>query len=200
MEPVYRAIFSHVTRWIYRPVYIGFEQIPATGPVVIVSNHVSYADGLIIAAALRRPVRYVIDGVIYRLPLVHYFMTLARAIPILPRRDSVEAALRDIAAGLAAGDAICIFPEGQLTYTGSLGRFRPGIEHIIRQTPVPVYPVALMGLWGSVFSRKYRKSQLRFIPRRLRRHVRAVCGAPIPPQEVTVNRLQQAVLALKYQS
>lgn len=197
-EPFYRFGAKWLTRLLYRPRYVGFEKIPKTGPALLISNHVSYVDGLIIAAGCDRPVRFVIDEYIYHWPGVHYFMQHNRAIPILPKRDSVERALAEIAAGLKAGDAICIFPEGQLTYTGSLGRFRPGIEWILRREPVPVYPIALTGLWGSIFSRKYRKARFNFIPRSLNRPVRAICGDPIPPEHVNVNLLQETILRLKY--
>ena len=197
-EPFYRFIAGVATRLIYRPQYSGFEHLPARGAAILISNHVSYVDGLIIAAACKRSVRFVIDGLIYDLPVVNYFMRHNRAIPILPRRDSVVAALEEISAGLKAGDLICIFPEGQLTYTGSLGRFRPGIESIIKRDPVPIYPIALSGLWGSVFSRKYLKKPLRWLPRGWPKNIRAVCGEAIPPEQATVNHLQKSVLRLKY--
>lgn len=214
LEPIYRVLARWLTFLVYRPRYEGFERIPLTGPGLLIANHVSYVDGMIIAAGIHRPVRFVIDDTIYRLPGVHYFMRLNRAIPIAPRRDSVEAALAAIAEGLAQGDMICIFPEGQLTYTGSLGRFRPGIEWILKRSPVMVYPLALTGLWGSVFSRKYLKARWRWMPRRFlgwswsfgrgfgggNRPVRAVCGDPIPPEQATVNTLQRVVLQLKHQA
>lgn len=188
------------TRLVWRPYYYHFDKIPKTGPCLLIANHVSYVDGLVISAGCSRPVRFVIDGAIYALPVVHYFMKHSRAIPIRPNKESVSAALDAIAAGLEAGDAICLFPEGQLTYTGSLGRFRPGIEWIIRRNAVPVYPIGLVGLWGSVFSRKYRNRPFRWWPRRWNRQVFAVCGDPIPPEDVTVNRLQRIVLQLKQQA
>jgi len=199
LEPLYRRLFTRLTRLVFRPRYYGFENIPANGPVILACNHVSYLDGLIIAAGCpHRPLRYIIDGDIYRLPIVHYFMTLAKAIPILPRRDSVGQALDEISLGLRSGDAICIFPEGQLTFTGSLGRFKPGIEYILRRDQVPVIPIAINGLWGSVFSRKYHKSRFPYLPRFRSREITAICGKPIPPEQVTINALQQAVLRLKY--
>lgn len=198
LEPVFRYLVGKLVHLTYKPQFFNFDILPAHGPAIIICNHVSYVDGLIVTAGCKRPVRFVIDGEIYSLPLVNYFMRLNRAIPILPKRESVEAALDSISEGLKAGDIICIFPEGQLTYTGSLSRFRPGIESIIKRDPVPVYPMAIRGLWGSVFSRKYLRAKFRWFPRHRHLHVKAICGAAIPPEEVTVNHLQEIVLRLKY--
>ncbi len=197
--PLYSSIAHRITRFIYRPTYIGFENIPKTGPAILIANHVSYVDGPIIDAGCSRAVRYIIDEEIYNLPGVHYLMKLDRAIPIAPNRKSVQAALDAVSEGLRNGDVICIFPEGYLTFTGSLGRFRPGIEWMIKRDPVPVVPLALSGLWGSVFSRKYMKSPLRWLPRKwLRGKIVVKCGAVIPPQQVSINYLQEAILRLKY--
>lgn len=196
----YRKGASFLIRLFYRTRYYGFEKIPAEGAAVLIANHVSYVDGLFIHAACNRQVHYIIDQEIYELPGVNYFMKLAGAIPIAPKRESVENALNLVSEYLKQGELVCIFPEGRLTYTGSLGRFRPGIEAIIKRDPVPVYPIALHGLWGSVFSRKYIKARFRWLPRKLfkRREVLAICGNPIPPEEVQVNKLQKIVLELKY--
>lgn len=198
LEPFFRFCARMACFAIYFPRYTGFEKIPKTGAAVLIANHVSYADGLIIASGINRPVRFVIDTHIYNVPGVNFFMRLNRAIPILPTRESVTQALNEISAGLKAGDLICIFPEGQLTYTGSLGRFKTGIESIIKRDPSLVYPIALTGLWGSIYSRKYLGSIRRFIPKQIFKRVHAYCGDPIPPEKVTVNRLQETVLRLKY--
>ncbi len=197
-EPMYRFIAKCVCIAIYNPKYTGFEQIPEKGAAILISNHVSYADGLIIASACNRPIRFIIDTHIYNVPLVHYFMLYNRAIPILPTRESVTHALEEVSAALKAGDIVCIFPEGQLTYTGSLGRFKTGIEAMVKRDPVPVYPIAITGLWGSIFSRKYLGSLRRWIPKRFSPRVHAICGEPLSPDQVSVNHLQQAVLRLKY--
>lgn len=197
-EPYLRKIAHSLTLWVYRPRYIGFENIPETGGAIIICNHVSYMDGPIIDAGCKRIVRYLIDQDIYNLPVVNYLMKMDRAIPILPNRKSIEAAFDEISAGLKNGDLICIFPEGSLTYTGSLGRFRPGIEWILKRDPVPVIPMALSGLWGSVFSRKYLRSSFRWMPRKFGRKVTAICGPAIAPEKVNVNYLQEIVLRLKY--
>lgn len=198
LSPFYRWAIHGITGFVYRTRYIGFENIPKTGPVVLIANHVSYVDGPIIDVACGRHVRYIIDEDIYNLPVVHHMMVLNGSIPIAPNRRSVEAAFDMISEGLKKGDAICIFPEGFLTYTGGLGRFRHGIESIIKRDPVPVVPIALSGLWGSVFSRKYLRSSFRWWPRKWGRKVTAICGSAIPPEKVNVNYLQDVVMKLKY--
>ncbi len=197
-EAFYRFLAKIACLAVYQPKYIGFEQIPETGAAILISNHVSYADGLVIASGVNRPVRFIIDKDIYNAPLVHYFMKYNRAIPIEPTRDSVIKALEEVSSGLANGDIICIFPEGQLTYTGSLGRFKTGIESMVKRNPVPVYPIALTGLWGSMFSRKYLGSLKRWVPKKFSQKVHAICGAPIPAELVSINRLQETVMRLKY--
>lgn len=198
LEPIYRKLIHSLTIGVYRPNYIGFEHVPKEGPAILISNHVSYVDGPIIDAGCNRRVRYLIDQDIYNLPVVHYLMSLNRSIPIAYNRKSVEAAFDEISEGLRAGDLICIFPEGYLTFTGSLGRFRPGIEWITKRDQVPVVPIAISGLWGSIFSRKYMKSPMRFWPRKWGRKVTVICGPAIAPEQVNVNYLQEVVLKLKY--
>ena len=188
-------VLAHI---LYRPKYYGFDRIPETGAALLICNHVSYVDGLLIHAGCKRPVHFVIDQNIYNVPGVHFFMKLNGSIPIAPKREVVESALDQISQYLQQGELVCIFPEGRLTYTGSLGRFKPGIEFIIKRDPVPVYPIALNGLWGSIFSRKYLKARFRWFPRTLRREVQAICGEPIQPEDVKINRLQEIVLKLKY--
>ncbi len=195
-ERIYRAIASVVIRLIYNTQFIGFEKIPRTGPAIIIANHVSYMDGVVIQAACNRPIRFLIDHYIYKLPAINYFMRYNRAIPILAKKDSVEKALDEISSGLDSGDLVGIFPEGQLTYTGSLGRFKPGIEWIVERDPVPVYPVVIIGMWDSMFSRKYRKSKTRWIPKNFRRRVIAVCGDPIPPSSIQISYLQRIFLGM----
>ncbi len=199
LDKLYRTYGTKLIHAIYKPTYRGFDKLPPKGPAIIVCNHVSYVDGLLIAAASKRKIRFVIYEKIYDLPVIHHFMRINHAIPIFPTRSKVERAMNEISDALKAGHVVCIFPEGQMTYTGGLSRFKPGIEFIIRRDAVPVYPVALTGLWGSVFSRKYRGSWKRYLLRR-RQPVVAICGDPMPPEEVTVNLLQEVVLKLKYQA
>lgn len=199
LDRILRSIINGLTIFAYKPRYIGFDKIPDVGPAILISNHVSYMDGPIINAGCKRPVHYVIDEDIYHVPGVHFIMSRAKAIPIAPNRKSVEAAFDKISQALREGGVVCIFPEGFLTFTGGLGRFRPGIEWIIKRDPVPIIPIALSGLWGSVFSRQYRGSIRRFFPRRwLRGHVVVKCGEMIQPERAKVNELQDILMKLKY--
>ena len=199
LNDILRVTIGGITRTVYQPHYIGFENIPESGGVILVSNHVSYMDGPIIDAGCKRPVRYVIDEAIYHTPGVHWLMSRYKAIPISPNRKSVEAAFEQISQLLRDGEVVCIFPEGFLTFTGGLGRFRPGIEWMIKRDAVPVIPIALNGLWGSVFSRQYRGTIWRFIPRCwLRGKVVVKCGPAVDPALAKVNILQDIVMKLKY--
>jgi 1-acyl-sn-glycerol-3-phosphate acyltransferase len=111
----------------------------------------------VIAAASRRPIRFVMDHRIYRTPLISFVFRHMHAIPIAPAREDaamMEAAFEEVAKALAAGELVAIFPEGRITDTGEIYPFRPGVQRIVGRTPVPVIPMALQGLWGSFFSRK----------------------------------------------
>ena len=197
LEPIYRKGSNAIANLMYDTEFYGFEKIPERGPILLIANHVSYVDGMVLQAAVNRPIRYLIDQYIYDMPIINYFMSINNAIPILPKKDSVAKALDDVSEGLEAGDAICIFPEGQLTYSGNLGRFKPGIEWIIERDPVPIYPIAIRGLWDSMFSRKYRHSKLRWFPKGFRGKVQVKCGEVIHPGNVRVNHLQRVILNLK---
>lgn len=197
LEPIYRSGARKLICSMYNIRFMGFSKIPDTGAVLIISNHISFVDGLIINALCKRKVRYIIDRDIYEQPIINYFMRLNRAIPIAPNREDVARAMDLISEGLKQGDAICIFPEGQLTSNGYMSHFRPGIEWIISRDPTPIYPIALHGLWGSIFSRKYKNIFLRILPKNIRRNVTALCGDMIRPEDATIDNLQLAVLNLR---
>lgn len=196
LELVYRTLAKALIKLTYHVEHSGFEKIPKNGGAILIANHTSYMDGVIIQAVCKRPVRFVIDQYIYNLPGVNYFMHHNRAIPILAKKENVEKALDEISNGLENGDLIGLFPEGQLTYTGYLGRFKPGIEWIVERDPVPVYPIVIVGLWDSMFSRKYRKSKFRWVPRSFRRKIIVTCGEAIHPGNLHVNHLQRTVLGM----
>lgn len=182
---------------VYRLRKSGLEQIPDEGPAVLVCNHVSYVDALVISAACRRPIRWVMDHRIYSFPLLSFFFRTVRAIPIAPAKEDPEALERAydrIARELAAGELVGLFPEGRLTTDGEMGEFRGGIQRILDRTPVPVIPMALGGLWQSLFARN--RDKLAHLGR-LFPAVGLTVGAPVASGEATPDALYANVLTLR---
>jgi 1-acyl-sn-glycerol-3-phosphate acyltransferase len=193
-----RLVVGLWVRVSYRFRVHGREHLPRHGAAVLVCNHVSFIDPLLVGIATRRKVRFVMDHRIFRSRVLHWFFRTVGAIPIAPRNEDHairEQAFDRIAAALGAGELLCIFPEGMITHTGHMNAFRPGIERILAATPVPVIPMALRGLWGSFFSRKDGPA-MRKRPRRIRARIELHCGAPVPPRAATAEQLQQQVAAL----
>ncbi len=183
----------------YRVRQKGLEHIPETGPCVIVCNHVSYVDAVVLAACIRRPIRFVMDHRIFRVPLLSFIFRTMRTIPIAPAKEDAamkERAFAEVARSLAEGEVVGIFPEGRLTETGEMGPFRPGVQQIVATTPVPVIPLALRGLWGSFFSRSYQGRAMRRF-RGVFSRIELVAAAAVPPGEVTPEGLHAAVLGLR---
>ena len=200
VHPVHRFLFfasKRLFRLLYKVEVVGYEHIPKEGGVVLASNHVSYVDGAILHAISKRPFRFVIHEDIYRLPGVHFFMRNSRAIPIAGYRQAVKRALHAIETGVSAGDAICLFPEGRITFSGHLGRFRFGIEWIVNETQADVVPIIIDGLWGSMWGRRDIGKWYRFFPKAIRPTVRVVIGAPIPAERLKINLLQKRMMFLQ---
>ncbi len=184
---------------MYRLRRVGAEHLPLEGPAVLVCNHVSFVDALIIGSASRPPVRFVMYYKIFRVPVLSFIFRTAQAIPIAGGREDAEllaAAYDKVAEELAAGNIVCIFPEGRLTGDGEMNEFKSGIEKIIARSPVPVVPMALRGLWGSVFSRKGGRLLARF-RRGLFARIELHIGAPIAPEDVDKDDLFARVAALR---
>ena len=188
-----------IARVIYRLKVSGLEQFPLTGPALVVCNHVSFADALVLSAAIHRPMRFVMEAAIFRVPLANAVFRGMKAIPIATGAEDRalrEAAFAQILAELRAGELVCIFPEGRLTCDGTIGEFRPGLMRVMKEQPVPVVPVAISGLWGSPFSRRYH-GLARFVPRRLWARVTVRIGAPVLPVAVTPEGLRAEVVRLR---
>jgi 1-acyl-sn-glycerol-3-phosphate acyltransferase len=183
---------------IYRVRATGMDNIPDEGPVIVASNHVSFVDPLIIGGMIRRPVNFVMYHRIYNIPVLRFVFKTGKAIPIAGRSENpevLEEAYRRIHGVLAAGDVLGIFPEGRITADGEIQTFRPGVERAIAQQPVPVVPVALCNLWGSLFSRRDPLHKRR--PYKLWALIEMRVGLPIPPAEVTASRIEQEVRQLR---
>ncbi|GAA3948995.1 MFS transporter [Allohahella marinimesophila] len=198
-EFVFRFIIWLLGHTIYRVRTTGLDNLPEEGPALLVCNHVSYADAVIIGGAIHRPVRFVMDRTIAGLPGMRWFFRMAKTIPICSERADpavFNAAFADIRACLEAGEVVCIFPEGRLTKDGEIAPFRKGVERIIADTPVPVVPMALQGLWGSVFSHA-GGTALTKLPRRFWSRITLVLGPPEQPDRVTAEHLQTRVEDLR---
>jgi len=185
---------------IHRVHTIDVERIPDEGPAVLVCNHVSYVDAIVIGAASPRPIRFVMDHRIFKMPLLGWIFRTAKAIPIAPAKEDpflMERAYIDIAQALHEGDLVCIFPEGKLTTTGEMNEFRGGIAKIVDRSKVPVIPMALRGLWGSVFTRDPGNLFERSFSRGWRSKLALAVGVPVPPQEATPDYLYEQVLQLR---
>ncbi|MBS7663258.1 MFS transporter [Pseudomonas lalucatii] len=181
---------------MYRVEHRGLEAIPEEGAAVLVCNHVSFVDALLIGGAVRRPVRFVMYYKIYRLPLLNFIFRTAGTVPIAGRNEDLlvyDAAFKKIAEYLRNGELVCIFPEGKLTGDGEINEFRGGIERILAENPVPVIPMALKGLWGSFFSRDPRKGLFR----RLWSRIQLEAGAPLSPEAANRQLLQAQVAQLR---
>ncbi len=198
-EFLMRFLIWLITHTMYRVQHRGLELIPDDGPVVLVCNHVSFMDALIIAGACRRPIRFVMDHRIFRVPVLNFIFRTGKAIPIASAKEDAQLKLRAydrIAEELAAGEVVCIFPEGKITYDGNINAFKSGIEDIIRRTPVPVVPMALRGMWGSFFSRR-EGSAMTHRPRRFWSRIELVAAPAVPASSVRASELQQSVQDLR---
>lgn len=162
---VYRQVPEFTQRFVsyllshlmYRVTIRGRELIPQQGAALLVANHVSYVDALILMGVSPRPVRFVMAKEISEIPLLKPLFRHAGVIPICsPKkcRNTYQTAFQQIDQALNNGEVVCLFPEGRLTTDGLLGEFRPGVEKILQHNPVKVIPVGLVGLWGSFFSHK----------------------------------------------
>ncbi|MCY4532300.1 MAG: MFS transporter [Gammaproteobacteria bacterium] len=187
-----------ISHGMYRVKHQGLDRIPDRGAAVIVCNHVSYMDAMLLAGAVRRPIRFVMYKPIYDLPVLNFVFRVGRAIPITRREEDQEAyerAFSEIREALGAGDLICLFPEGRLSPDGELGEFKPGVEKIISETPVPVIPAALSGLWGSFFSRS-GKGAFRH-PNRFWSRIQISISDALAPNDARAEVLREEVLALR---
>lgn len=198
-EFLLRFVVWMLVHTVYRLRVTGAENIPESGPVVLIANHVSFVDALIIMAACRRPVRFVMDHKVFRWPLMSFVFRTSGAIPIASAKDDAaltERALDEISRALAAGEVVGLFPEGQVTASGDMNPFRPGIKRIVERNPAPVVPMGLGGLWGSFFSRKGGPAMTRPLRRGMFNRVELNIGVPIAPDAVSPEALREAVNAL----
>jgi 1-acyl-sn-glycerol-3-phosphate acyltransferase len=189
-----------LVRVLYRLRVRGMDAIPDEGPALIVCNHVSFMDALVLSASIPRPVRFVMYYRIFEIPVMKWIFKTAKAIPIAGARENPELMQRAfdaVDAALADGELVCIFPEGALTRDGDIASFKSGVEKVLERRPVPVVPMALRNMWGSMWSRRDSKIGRMRVPRRLRAHVEVIAGAPVDGASATAESLEAKVRALR---
>jgi acyl-[acyl-carrier-protein]-phospholipid O-acyltransferase/long-chain-fatty-acid--[acyl-carrier-protein] ligase len=191
-----RVFLWVTTHTLYRVRVLGLENVPATGGALLVCNHVSYIDWLILMAAQRRYIRFVVFKAFARALGIRHLMRWAGVIPIDgsggPR--GIVKSLREASEALARGELVCIFAEGRLTRTGLLLPFARGFEQIVKNVKAPIIPVCLDQVWGSVFS-MYGGHIFWKMPQELPYHVTVAFGKPLPP-ETRAADVRQAVQKL----
>ncbi len=193
-----RFVVWMMMKSIYRIKVVGLENIPEEGGVIVASNHVSFIDPLLLGGIITRPLRYAMYYKIYEFPGLRWLFKAAKAFPIASKKEDPEilsAAYRRMHEILDEGEVLGIFPEGLITYDGSINPFRKGVEKLVRENPVPVVPVAICNLWGSMFSRKDKGLKRR--PRKFWQKIEVIIGTPIPADEVTSERIEAEVRKLR---
>jgi len=194
-----RCLIWLLTHLFYRIRHFNLHRLPLEGPAVIVCNHVGYVDPLIIASLCRQPVRFVMDATIFKIPILNFIFRTGKTIPIASKQKKPKIyadAFKEIGKALDDGDIICIFPEGKLTLDGEIDTFRRGIEKILARNPVPVFPTALCGLWGSFFSHKNAPA-MKKLPRRFFSRIEYRVGERVMPEIATAAFLENRVSELK---
>ncbi|MDM8541875.1 MFS transporter [Desulfococcaceae bacterium HSG9] len=197
-----RCLVWILTHIFYRIRHFNLRRLPLEGPAVIVCNHVSYVDPMIIASLCRQPVRFVMNATIFKIPVLNFIFRTAKTIPIASKTKKPQIyadAFKEIAKALDNGDIVCIFPEGKLTLNGKIDTFRRGVEKILERNPVPVFPTALSGLWGSFFSHKDAPAMTK-MPRRFFSRIEYRVGEKVMPETATAAFLQDKVSELKQRS
>jgi 1-acyl-sn-glycerol-3-phosphate acyltransferase len=198
-EFLFRFMSWGLAHLIYRLKVRGEENIPHEGAALLICNHVSFIDWLILSAGVGRPIRFVMDHSFFKGFFIKRFMKRAGVIPIAPAKEDpyvLEAAFKQVAQSLNDGHLVCIFPEGKITGSGEMNPFKPGVLRALETTPVPVIPMSLNGMWGSLFSRK-DKGLLNKRPRKFWAHIELRIGTPIPAPGVKLEQMRAAVEALK---
>jgi acyl-[acyl-carrier-protein]-phospholipid O-acyltransferase / long-chain-fatty-acid--[acyl-carrier-protein] ligase len=190
MGPGYLAVQTLClifVRCFYRVRAKGLENIPATGGALIVANHVSYVDVVILGVLSRRPIRNLSWEGFERVKGLRLIMRMMGTIPVA--EDKAKEAIQRSVEVLKRGELVCIFPEGSLTRNGGVMELRKGFELIARRAGVPIVPVAVDGLWGSMFSFSGGKFFWKW-PKHFPRPVQVVVGTPFGAAEHATTRLR----------
>jgi len=191
-----RLLFVIFTHTLYRLRIVGQHHVPQSGGALLVPNHMSFIDGFLLMASVDRPIRFVVDAAYATHPLFKWLMTTMKVIPITSAGDTrmILRALRSAGQALDDGEIVCIFPEGQITRTGTLLPFRRGFERIVKGRDVPIIPTHLDRVWGSIFSFERGRFLTKW-PERIPYPLTVSFGAPLPADS-PAYKLRDAVRTL----
>src|SRR5882672_7108716 len=181
-----------LVRCFYRVTALGLENIPAGG-FLLLPNHITWVDAIVLQLACSRPIRYIIDQEYYYQPILHPLLRTLGCIPINIRHS--RSAIRAAAEKIAGGEIVCLFPEGQLERTGALLRLQRGYESIARHSKAQVVPVWLDQLWGSIFSFQGGRFFTKF-PKRIPYPVTIAFGKPLASKAAAVATMREELLKL----
>ncbi|HYR24290.1 MAG TPA: MFS transporter [Aquabacterium sp.] len=198
-EYIIRLVMLVVTRVVYRLKVRGDEHLPTDGAAILVCNHVSFVDAVILGVCSPRPMVFLMDHRIFKTPGLGWFFRTVKAIPIAPQKEdpvAYEQAFERARQVLREGELLCLFPEGAITRDGQLQPFKAGIMKILASESVPVIPAALHNMWGSYFSRIDGAAMSRPLRRGIFNRIGLVVGTPLAPESVTPEGLQERVRAL----
>ncbi|RTZ16494.1 MFS transporter [Vibrio aquaticus] len=194
---VVRFLVWILTHTMYRVNHKNLHHLPEKGGALLVCNHVSYMDALLLSAVCPRLIRFVMEEDYANLPPLKRFLNRAGVIPIsATNRRSIVRAFGDVEQALAEGHIVCIFPEGRLTSDGEMNEFMRGMDLILKRSPVPVIPLAIKGLWGSYFSRS-KGSAFKGLPSRFWSRIEIEAGEPVAPNLASTQAMHQKVAQLR---
>src|SRR3989441_3875953 len=190
-----RALYffgRRLARCVYRVTAFGTDNLPEGG-CLLLPNHITWVDAIVLQLACPRPIRYIIDEEFYRKPSLKPFLRVVRCIPIDTRRS--RSAIRAATEKIAEGAIVCLFPEGQLERAGTLLRLRRGYELIAREANAPVVPVWLDQLWGSIFSFQGGRFFTK-LPKRIPYPVTIAFGKPLKAEAADIATVREELLKL----
>jgi len=195
-DSLLRLLLWIAAHTLYRLDMKGQENMPARGGVLLTPNHTSWVDAILLMAATDRPIRFVMFKGVYENPVIKPFAKMLKIIPIASDQGPREMihSLREASEALRNGEVVCIFPEGEITRIGQMLPFRRGFERIIKGIDVPIIPVNIDGIWGSIFSFSGGHFLWKW-PRTIPYPVRITFGAPLPATS-SASDVRQAVQAL----
>jgi 1-acyl-sn-glycerol-3-phosphate acyltransferase len=194
-----RFIVWIIAHFLYHIEVKGREHLPEKGAAILVCNHVSFVDGIIMSAVSKRPIRFLLDYQLFNSPILGRISRLAKAIPIATGKEDQKIkkqALYRAVEALHDQEIVGLFPEGFITRDGHLGELKYGVIQLAQQSHAVVIPMAIQGLWGSFFSRRYGRAMSHWPKRFYRTTIGLNIGKPIPAAECTLEKIREAIMAL----